>query len=766
MSEGKSLLIVESPAKARTISKYVGDRFLVKASLGHVKNLPESELGVDIEKGFRPRYVTIRGKQAVLKELKRLAREAEAVYVATDPDREGEAIAWHIAQELRAAQKPVYRVLFYEITRQAVQAALQEPGQINERLVHSQQARRVMDRLVGYLISPVLWKAIYRGLSAGRVQSVALRLICEREQEIGEFQPREYWSVLGRFALPGGHLWARLHRVGSEWIGPPSEKKGHRHLPDEATARREAESALQAGPYRVAHLERRHLKRQPPPPFTTSTLQQAASNRLGFTAARTMAIAQQLYEGIELEGGEPVGLITYMRTDSTRLSPEAVEAARAYIAEHFGLQYVPKQPRQYAARQHAQDAHEAIRPTDVRRDPESVKRFLSPDQYRLYELIWQRFVACQMVPAEFEQVSVDLESADGRYGFRATGSRVEFRGFLLVYGEHEAEKEPLEEGQEESPLPEGLAQGQSAQLEAVELKQHFTKPPPRYTEATLVKALEEKGIGRPSTYATILSTLRERGYVQMEGRKFVATELGLQVNDILVRHFPEFFDVSFTARMEADLDRIASGEADYETILRTFYYDHLLKALEATRAQLEEIRSRQIQQTSERCPKCGRPLVIRPGRYGRFYACSGFPACRYGRPVADSEEAIPTEKPCPECGAPLLLRRSRYGRFYSCSRYPDCRYKEPYVEESALLCPQCGQGRILERYTRRGRRFYGCTRYPECTFTSWDRPVAQSCPQCGHAFLVEKTSRQKTRWVCPACKAQREPEQTLSIENP
>ncbi|GAB6875791.1 type I DNA topoisomerase [Thermaerobacter litoralis] len=693
----KTLIIVESPAKAKTIKKFVGRDYTVEASMGHVRDLPKSQLGVDIDDHFTPHYITIRGKGKLIERLRQQARQVDRVLLATDPDREGEAISWHLCQLLGIDEDSPCRIVFHEITRDAVRRALREPRPIDDNLVDAQQARRVLDRLVGYKLSPLLWRKVRRGLSAGRVQSVAVRLIVDREEEIEAFTPQEYWTLeadLERMAS-GEAFTARYY----------GDAEGKKELPDrEAVDRLLAD--LEGRPFVVLGVERKERRRNPAPPFTTSTLQQEASRKLGFTVRRTMRIAQELYEGIELRGEGAVGLVTYIRTDSTRIADQALDEAAAYIARRFGPEF--SNPRKQAGRRaaQAQDAHEAIRPTSVTREPDAIKDDLTADQYKLYRLIWERFVASQMAPAILDTVTVDIGA--GPHRFRATGSTIKFAGFMQLYveGRDEGTDGDGEEG--EGTLPD-LAEGDALALKALRPEQHFTQPPPRYTEAMLVRALEEKGIGRPSTYAPIIETIQERGYVVKEDRRFRPTELGRVVTALLKEHFPDIVDVEFTARMEADLDRIEEGEREWEDVIREFY-GPFSATLERAEKAIQRV-ALPVEETDEICEKCGRRMVIKHGRYGRFLACPGF---------------------------------------------PECRNTKPLVEKTGARCPRCG-GEMVQRRSRKGRVFYGCSNYPECDFTTWDRPTAETCPECG-TFLVEKRSRQGTRLVCanPQCTYQRE----------
>lgn len=732
---GKSLVIVESPAKAKTINKFLGKGYDVRASMGHICDLPEKELGVEVHDGFRPKYVVIPEKRKVVSELKRAAQSADRVLLATDPDREGEAIAWHIAERVAKGKREVRRVLFHEITERAVKEAIANPQDIDIRKVYAQQARRVLDRLVGYQVSPLLWKTIKGGLSAGRVQSVALRLICEREEEIERFVPEEYWTITARLKTSSGEEFeAVLVRKGEEKLKIPNREAAEGVLRE-----------LEGLPFVVRQVISKEVKRNPPPPFITSSLQQEAARKLGFSAEKTMRVAQELYEGVDLDG-ERTGLITYMRTDSVRLADEAVKAVREFIASSYGPNFLPKKPRVFKSKKGAQEAHEAIRPTDVRKEPRKVRKFLNQDQFKLYELIWKRFLACQMAQAVLDRKTVEVIAGD--YLFRATGSTVKFSGFTVLY--QEAKDEDQEE--KEVVLPERIGAGETLELIGLSHEQHFTKPPPRYTEASLVKELETKGIGRPSTYAQIIGTLKERKYVVKEKGRFVPTELGRAVKNLLVRVFPDIFEVGFTARMEENLDKVESGEEEWVKVVEEFYgtFSRTLRWAEEHRGELK--RSLQ-EETGERCPECGRPLVVKWGRYGRFLACSGFPECSYTRPLNEKGPPEPTGEKCPECGSELVVKLGKYGKFLACSGYPKCRYSRPLG--TGLSCPEPGcDGELIERRTKKGRTFYGCSNYPKCSFATWDRPVPQSCPRCGFSYLLEKKTKKGVRLSCPRCKAE------------
>jgi DNA topoisomerase-1 len=729
----KSLVIVESPAKAKTIAKYLGKDYTVKASVGHVMDLPKSKLGVDIEKDFEPSYIQIKGKGPVVKELKAAAKKADRILLATDPDREGEAIAYHVAEVLSGSSKTaeVYRVLFNEITKKAILQSIEHPGKIDIDKVDAQQARRVLDRLVGYQISPILWKKVRRGLSAGRVQSVALRLICEREEEIKAFVPEEFWSLT---ALLEGKLppqfEAKLLKKDEEKLKVKNNDEVQKIL-----------VGLQGATYSVSKIDKKERRRNPVPPFTTSKLQQEGGRKLGFTSKRTMGIAQSLYEGVDLGKEGTVGLITYMRTDSTRVGKEAQDEAREFIVNKYGKDYLPEKPPVYASAKSAQEAHEAIRPTSVLREPDAIRQYLEPDQYKLYKLIWNRFVASQMNPAVIDQTSVDVKAGD--YTFRATGSVVKFPGFMAVYMEEKSEDQtPSEEENGEAVLPP-LNEGETLSLIKLDPKQHFTQPPPRFSEALLVKTLEEKGIGRPSTYAAIISTIQERDYVNKVENKFRPTELGFLVNDLLVNHFPEVMDVAFTAKMEEELDKIEEGHMRWVDAVRDFYKP-FSESLEKAQAEMKNFKAEQVP-TDIACEKCGKPMVVKWGRNGQFLACSGYPDCKTTRPFVRNEngvvEAAPeetTDEKCPKCGSAMMIKRGRFGKFLACSRYPECKYTQGM--STGVLCPEDG-GKLVERRSRFGKMFYSCSNYPDCKFAIWNKPIPRPCPQCNAPFLVEKYSK-------------------------
>ncbi len=712
----KSLVIVESPAKASTIRKYLGANFEVKASVGHIRDLPKSKLGIDPENNFALQYVTIKGKANVIKELKSAAKKADVIYLAPDPDREGEAIAQHIYDVVNAPDK-IYRVMFNEITKKAVTAAIENPRKINDSLVQAQQARRALDRLVGYKLSPLLWNKVRSGLSAGRVQSVAMRIIVDREKEIEAFIPREYWSIRAILANKKGETFeAKLHQIDGQKFDINNEA--------DALA---AVAAIRGEALTIASIELKDRRRNAPAPFITSTLQQAASQRYRFNAGRTMRIAQKLYEGMDVGHGETVGLITYMRTDSTRIADDAIAEVRGYIKEQIGDDYLPEKPNAFASRDSAQEAHEAIRPTSVARTPESLKKLLSAEEYKLYDLIWKRFVASQMTPAVIATLTVD--TAAGRHTLRATGSQLKFAGFLKVYKDDEEEKE----GEQENKIPQ-LETGETVALNEITPNQHFTQPPPRYTEASLIKELEEKGIGRPSTYASIMETIRSRDYAMMEDRRLKPTELGRQITDLLMEHFPSIMDLQFTAQMEDGLDKVEEGGKDWVGLLREFY-GPFTTALEKADAAIP---TRKMEEpTDEVCEKCGAPMVIKHGRFGRFMACSAYPKCRNAKPIKEDGTAAVPEKTgdkCPTCGKDMVLRTGRFGKFIACEDYPTCKTTKPVT--LGIKCPECGTGELVERKSKARRFFYGCSRYPDCKYVSWEKPVKEPCPKCNSPFLV------------------------------
>jgi len=735
----KSLVVVESPAKARTISRILGSNYDVKASIGHVRDLPKRDLGIEVDDGFLPKYVVPKDKARTVKEIRDAAQKAGSVYLATDPDREGEAIAWHLLEAADLDALSLHRVVFHEITPEAVQEAFEHPRDIDMKLVDAQQARRVLDRLVGYRLSPFLWTKVRRGLSAGRVQSVAVRLVVEREREIQAFTRQEFWTIDAELEKPqvSPSFRARLHGYAG--------KKQKIELANEAEAQRLV-ALLQSAAYRVLSVQTKTQPRRPAAPFITSTLQQEASRKLGFSTKRTMQIAQQLYEGIQLGPEGEAGLITYMRTDSTNVAASAQQEARAYITERFGREFLPSTARVYTKKvKGAQEAHEAVRPTHVRREPEAVRRYLNNDQFRLYNLIWQRMVASQMADALFDVTTVDVEAtpSDGRNPLllRATNTQLQFAGFRQVY--IEGRDDDTEEDLGKNPLP-ALSEADVLHALGFFPEQHFTEPPPRYTEATLIKALEEKGIGRPSTYAPTMSTIQDRGYIEKDGRYLKPSELGFVVNDLLVEHFPDFVDVGFTAGMEDELDDIADGDRRWQPVVEQYY-----RPLETALTVAKDAAPKQVETTDVKCPECGRPMLIRWGRRGRFLACSGFPECKGTLPLeGEEQQEAPeaTDEKCPECGSLMLIKSGRYGRFLACSRYPECKGRKALTVTTGVRCPKDG-GELLERRSRRGRIFYGCSNYPKCEFTTWTRPLAEPCPNCGGLITAERDGKAK----CTAC---------------
>jgi DNA topoisomerase I len=804
----KGLVIIESPGKAKAIQKYLGKGFIVEASFGHVKDLPKSTLGVDIDNDFETEYVVIPGKEKVLAKLKKLALSADNIYLAPDPDREGEAIAWHLAEELgdgKTKKKKkkkegdehnrIRRVTFNEITKRAVQEAFEHPHDIDQNLVDAQQARRVLDRLVGYQVSPLLWDKVRRGLSAGRVQTVALRLIVEREREIKAFQKVEYWTIDAHLAGP------KPPAFDARFIGKGEEKVEVNNGEDAEKIR----AALEKADWLVRTVDRKERRRNATPPFTTSKLQQDSSRKLRFSVKRTMMIAQRLYEGVELGEEGSVGLITYMRTDSTRVSNEALAEVREYITSQYGKDYLPETANVYKEKKAAQAAHEAIRPTSAMRHPDQIKQYLKEDEFKVYKLIWQRFVASQITPAVFDQTTVDIDakSSAETFWFRVTGSVLKFDGFLKVYEEAKDTKDEEEEELKHKLPP--LEPGQKLTLRELKPEQHFTEPPPRYNEASLVKELEERGIGRPSTYSAILSTIQERQYVQKLGGKFSPTEIGLVVTDLLVENFRDIFDVEYTARLEEELDEIEEGKETWTDALGGFY-KRFAKDLKYAEKHMENIK-RMEKPTDEKCERCGSPLVIKWGKHGSFYACSsydkenpdsctftkenpinlpdldsadiqettqeeycencgrvmvlkrgrfgqfmactGYPDCKTTRRLDQGKKVpdIPIDELCPKCGRNMMIRHGRFGEFTACSGYPECKYvKQNYI---GVKCPLCKDGDLVEKKARKGNTFYGCGNYPRCKFTSAGKPLAEKCPTCGSEYLVEKMLKAGPVIACP-----------------
>ncbi len=741
---GKSLLIVESPTKVNTLKKIVGKDFIIKASVGHLKDLPKKKLGVDIENNFEPEYITIRGKGKILQELKTAAKKAEKIFLAPDPDREGEAIAYHIGNEVaRFTKGKIYRVLFNEITKKAVKEALDNPTELNPDRVNAQQARRILDRLVGYKISPILWKKVHRGLSAGRVQSVALRIVCEREREIQAFKSKEYWSVT--LDLEGSSepkFQAKLLKIAEEKAEIGNKEEADKILKD-----------LDGVPLVLDSITKKERKRNPSAPFITSSLQQEASRKLNFSPKKTMLLAQKLYEGIKLDKKGTVGLITYMRTDSVRLSDQALEEVRNFIPERYGNEYLPPKPNAYKSKKSAQEAHEAIRPTDVNLDPNSIKDYLEKDLFRLYQLIWSRFVSCQMVPAVLDTTQFDIKS--GNYLFRSNGSILKFAGFMKVYveGQDDAKVEKPDTKDSDRILPP-LKKGEELKLLEILPEQHFTQPPARFTEAMLVKELEDKGVGRPSTYASIISVIKDRDYIHNEERRLKPVELGFMINDLLVENFPDIMTTKFTAKMEGQLDEVEDGKIEWKKVLQSFYTP-FKKDLEEAEKKMKDFKA-EVEETDEVCEKCNEPMIIKWGRFGKFMACSGYPDCKNTKDIkkpGSEEEATPDEVDgvCDLCESALIIKRGRFGKFIACSTYPECKFTKPIG--LGIGCPEDNcKGEIAPRRTKKGRTFYGCTKYPDCKFTSWDKPKGEPCPECKHPFMVEKWKKNEDPTIlCPEC---------------
>jgi len=803
----KGLVIVESPGKVKLISKYLGKGYTVEASYGHVKDLPKSTLGVDVDNDFETEYVVIPGKEKVVAKLKKLAGGVDTIYLAPDPDREGEAMAAHLAQELgdgaRSKKKKknengaerIRRVTFNEITQRAVREAFEHPRDIDQHLVDAQQARRVLDRLVGYQVSPLLWDKVRRGLSAGRVQTVALRLIVEREREIKAFEKKEYWTIDAHLAATKPPAFdARFLGKGEEKLEVPKEEEAGK-----------IRNALERADWIVRSAEKKERRRNATPPFTTSKLQQDSSRKLRFSVKRTMMIAQRLYEGVELGDEGQVGLITYMRTDSTRVAPEALAEVREYINSQYGADYLPQTPNTYKEKKEAQAAHEAIRPTSAMRHPDQIKQYLKEDEFKVYKLIWQRFVASQITPAVFDQTTVDIDAKSGAetFWFRVTGSILKFDGFLKVYEESKEGKDEEDEELKHKLPP--LEAGEKLTLRSLKPEQHFTEPPPRYNEASLVKELEERGIGRPSTYAAILSTIQERQYVQKLGGKFTPTEIGLVVTDLLVENFRDIFDVQYTARLEEELDEIEEGKEGWTDALAEFYkkfekdlryaHKHMenIKRMEKPTDEkcercgsplvikwgkhgsfyacssydkedpnsctftkenpinLPDLDTADVQETTqeEYCENCGRTMVLKRGRFGQFMACTGYPDCKTTRRLDQGKRVpdITLEELCPKCQRNMVIRHGRYGEFTSCSGYPECKYvKQNFI---GVKCPECKEGELVEKRARKGNTFYGCGNYPKCKFTSAAKPIPEKCPDCGHEYLVERLRKDGTVIACP-----------------
>jgi DNA topoisomerase I len=748
----KNLVIVESPAKARTLEKYLGRDFQVKASVGHVVDLPKSKLGVDVKKDFAPDFHVIQGKKKVIDELKKAAKGKVNIYLASDPDREGEAIAWHIADQVAKNHKRVHRVLINEITKKAVQDAIAKPHELDRNKFDAQIARRVLDRLVGYQISPLLWKKVRRGLSAGRVQSVAVRLVCEREREIRAFESVEYWSLA---ALLEGRLPPTFKARLVQWQGQKVDNKKFR-LENE-THVQDIIKSLDGASWEIGEVEKKERRRYPTPPFVTSKLQQEAARKLGFQPRRTMQLAQHLYEGVELGSEGSVGLITYMRTDSTRVSADALAAVRQHIQAQYGKSYVPSKPNSFRSKKGAQDAHEAIRPTSLEYAPERVRRYLRRDMFQLYSLIWDRFVASQMVPAVYDQTVFEIPVREAV--FRATGQQIKFDGFMKVYIEGRDERAPQPNGEDEEGaedlagvLPD-LHKGDVLKLLSMEPRQHFTQPPPRYTQASLIKELDEKGIGRPSTYAAIISNILDREYVlQSESRSLAPTDLGFLVTDLLVESFPDILNVEFTAGMEDELDKIEDGKEKWTRAMKRFYTP-FSRDLKKAEKEMRDVKRQEVP-TDIACDKCGAMMVIKWGRNGEFLACPQYPECKNTKNFKRSETGEieiaaeeEVDETCEQCGRPMLLRWGKFGKFLGCSGYPECKNIQPLEKPAdiGVKCPECKEGNLKERKSRWGKVFYGCDQYPECKFASWDKPLPTPCPNCGSPILVEKVTKRSGR---------------------
>jgi len=723
----KKLIIVESPTKVHTISKFLSNDFTIRSTMGHIIDLPKSKLGIDIEKGFEPKYIVMRDKLKILKQIKETAKKVDIIYFATDPDREGEAISWHIRNYLNDIKKKTYRITFNEITKKAVLSAIEKPRDIDMNLVYAQQARRILDRLVGYLISPLLWKNVQGGLSAGRVQSVALRMICEREEEISNFKPEEYWSITAHLKKESSlEFTAKLFKIKNEKC--------------KIKTKEEAESILnncKDKNFIVKNIKRKEKIKYPPPPFITSTLQQEAANKLGFTSKKTMLIAQQLYEGLNVGEEGSTGLITYMRTDSFRIAEESINEIRNLIKTKYGKEYLPPSPNYFKNKKSSQDAHEAIRPTSALREPDKIKEFLSKDQFKLYDLIWKRFTASQMKPAISEVTEVEIEADE--YLFKTSGEVIKFKGFLSVY-------QITEEENKEETLPV-LELGEKLILLKLVPEQHFTSPPPRYNDASLVKALEENNIGRPSTYAPIISTILERNYIKRIEKKFHPTDLGILVNSILVKTFPDIFNIKFTANMEEELDKIEEGTLTWKKVIEEFYKPFSEDLKKASNI-MSDMKKNVDEETTEVCEKCGKKMVIKWGPSGKFLACSGFPECKNTKSLNDDTEKEVTNEICDKCGSKMVVKFSRFGKFLACEKYPECKNTKSI--SIGIKCPKEGcNGNIVLRRGKRGV-FYGCSNYPQCNFLTRYKPVEKVCPKCKYPIMVFV----KNKFICinPECK--------------
>ena len=744
------LIIVESPAKARTIKKYLGKDYEVLASMGHVRDLPKSELGVDLDAQFEPEYVTIRGKGKVLKEIRSASKGVDEVFLAPDPDREGEAIAWHIAEEIKTVNSNIRRVMFHEITRGAIERALSDAHELNEPRFNAQQARRVLDRLVGYLVSPVLWKKVRRGLSAGRVQSVAVRMIVQRERAVEAFDPVEFWDAQATVqAKNGGPFVVKLSKLDGAKVKISNEEEAN-----------SVRTRLDGADFVISSVQRKEVSRRPTAPYITSSLQQDASRFLRLSATRTMQLAQRLYEGIDLGGEGPVALITYMRTDSVRSSPEAIENVRQYIERDFGANYLPSKPNTYKTKKRAQDAHEAIRPTSLDYPPSRLKGTLDPEMFSLYRLIWSRFVASQMVPALYDQTVINVTAGEG-LEFKTQGRVLKFDGYRKAIEQDRREPQnEEEEGSTSKDLP-AVEDGETLKLinpPGVELEQKFTKPPPRYTEATLIKALEEDGIGRPSTYASIIQTIQDKKYVEKKRGAFSPTELGRMVTELLVRSFPDILSVAFTADMEKQLDSVESGDEDWRSVMERFFTP-FTSALDKAEEDMINLRHEGLAVPDLKCGKCDSNMAIKISRNSVYVACTNYPDCSNMAPYQRDEKGKislvlpePLDRDCPECKEPLVIRNGRFGKFISCSDYPQCKFTESLTTGISCLESGC-KGELTEKRSRRGKVFYACTAYPDCTYALWDRPIDQACTSCKHPFLVEKTRKRVTTILCPECKA-------------
>jgi DNA topoisomerase-1 len=746
-----SLIIVESPSKAKTIQKYLGRSFKVRASVGHIKDLPKSKLGVDVDKNFKPEYQVINGKDKVIDEIKELANHAKTIYLATDPDREGEAIAWHIAQEIPKKGKKVHRVLFNAVTKNAILEAMKTPVKLDEKKFNSQQARRILDRLVGYKISPILWEKVQRGLSAGRVQSVAVRAVVEREAAIKAFKAEEYWSFHAIAQSAGANFEVMLAKINGEKFELHNEKEVNQLV-----------DSFQGRELLVKQVNKRERTRKPQAPFITSRMQQEAARKLGFSAKKTMTLAQMLYEGIDLGDAGTQGLITYMRTDSVRVSPEAVKEVREFIERTYGKEYLSEGTAEYKTKKNAQDAHEAIRPASLEFTPEKVQHFVEPDVFRLYQLVWNRFVSSQMSLAVYDQTSIDLEAQlkGGKTAtFRCTGSKLKFAGFTAVYDESKDEttnqkaEEVISDELTISTEVPNLNEGDKVKVREFKPEQHFTQPPPRFNDATLIKEMEEKGIGRPSTYAAILTNIQDRRYVEKRGVAYAPTELGIVVTDLLVQAFPEILNSDFTAEMEKKLDQIEEGSVQWIKMMKSFW-GPFFKTLTHAKKHMKDIKSQEIP-TEHNCVKCGTVMLMKWGKLGQFLACKRYPECKQTEDFKKDDDGkiiiVPkqkTDKKCPKCTADLVVKTGRFGRFLACEKYPECKHVEGFT--IGIHCPECKEGEIAERQSRFKKLFYSCNRYPKCTYALWDKPVVKECPDCKHPLLVEKTTKRDGAFLkCP-----------------